>query len=93
VDELSLVFDSAMETEIILSHYNETACDRVPAAMPKRFRVEVKAGGEWELRQEVRGNYQRFVRLPVHRSVAGVRVTLDGLWAADESRLYGLTMR
>jgi hypothetical protein len=93
VDELSLVLDSAMETEIILSHYNETACDGVPAAMPKQFRVEVKAEGQWELLQEVRGNYQRFVRLPVHRSVAGVRVTLDGLWAADESRLYGLTMR
>jgi hypothetical protein len=93
VTELALVVDSAMETEIILSHYNETACDRVPAAMPKQFRVEVKTGGEWEVLREVTDNYQRFVRLPVGRDIQGARVTLQKLWSAEESRLYALSLR
>jgi hypothetical protein len=91
--ELTLALDSAMETEVILSHYNETACDVVPAAMPKRLRVEVKVRGRWELLQEVAGNYQRFVRLPLDRHLEGVRVALEELWGADESRLYAFSLR
>ncbi len=93
IAEVALVLDSAMEKEIALSLYNETDCNRVPAVMPKRLRLEVLSRAGWERLHALEGNHQRFVRLPIGRCVRGVRVTLDELWGADTSRLYGFVVR
>jgi hypothetical protein len=59
-----------------------------PPVLPKAFRVEGLAGGEWAPLVEAGDNRQRFVRVPVGREMEGVRYTLTATRGADQTRLY-----
>ena len=89
VNEVSLVLDSGFDKKVIMSlHGSYGQVTRVPDVTPKDFRIEVFDDGSWRTLHEVRGNHQRLVRLPIGRTVEGVRFTLMTTWGAPESRIY-----
>ena len=91
VDSVTVVVDSALDQDIGLSlfpgHTNHLA-GRPPDVLPRRFRVEGLAQGRWQSLHDVRDNHQRFVRLPVRRPLAGIRLTIEELWGGRDSRVY-----
>jgi hypothetical protein len=93
VREVALALDSSLEKDIALSLYSPSECSRPPGALPRKLRVEVRTAGQWETVQALCDNAQRFLRLPLARRAAAVRVTLEDLWGADETRVYGFVVR
>lgn len=92
VREAALVLDSALDKNLQMSFHQarrENELRRVPAVMPKAFRLEGLRGGNWSALRVVEDNYQRAVRLPVEKELEGVRFVLDETWGAEESRVYG----
>jgi len=89
VGQATVVVDSALDKLVALSyHQPDDALTAMPGTMPKQFRIEVLTGGEWTTLHTVANNRRRHVRLPVGRSVEGVRFTLDATWSGEPSRLY-----
>jgi hypothetical protein len=91
IEEVSFALDSALDKDIALSLFDDHHSqlnDRVPEALPRRFRIESLSGGKWELFHCVEDNRQRFVRLPVNRRLEGMRLTLEELRGGRESRVY-----
>ncbi len=89
VREATLILDSALDSNIIMSyHHPREELKAPPPEMPKAFRMEAKVDGRWRTLHEVRGNHQRLVRLPVGRAVEGVRFVLDATYGADASRTF-----
>ncbi|HOV72742.1 MAG TPA: FAD-dependent oxidoreductase [Candidatus Hydrogenedentes bacterium] len=89
VNEATLVLDSAMDKDITLSlHHATPDAVRIPAVMPKTFRVEGLSGGAWETIRRVENNRQRLVRVPVKRTLGGIRFVLEETWGAADSRVY-----
>jgi hypothetical protein len=93
VREVALTLDSNLEKDIALSLYSPSECSQPPGALPRKLRVEVRASGRWETVHALADNAQRFLRLPIGRGADAVRVTLEKLWGADETRLYGFVVR
>jgi hypothetical protein len=92
VREVALTLDSNLEKDIALSLYSPSECSRPPGALPRKLRIEVRSAGQWELVHALRDNAQRFLRLPIARRAGAVRVTLEELWGAEESRVYGFVV-
>jgi hypothetical protein len=89
VETVTLVLDSALDRNIQMSlHGDFGQLGSLPPSMPKAFRIEGLADGQWRTIRRVEDNYQRLVRLPVGESLAGVRFTLDGTWGAPESKVF-----
>jgi len=89
VEEVTLVLDSAMEANIMMSyHQPDDQLTSVPVVMPRSFRIEGLEAGAWRVLAAIEDNHQRFVRVPINARVEGVRFTLDRTWGAEESRVY-----
>jgi len=89
VREATLILDSALERNIFFSQHGDYGqLTRLPAALPKAFRLEGQRGGVWSPLQRVTDNHQRLARLPVEATLEGIRFTLDETWGSEESRLY-----
>ena len=56
--------------------------------MTKALRVECLNAGRWTPLASVEDNYQRQVRLPVHKQVEGIRFILYETWGSEETSLY-----
>jgi hypothetical protein len=89
VSDVNLVFDSALERNITLTLHNRSDFGRgVPDVIPKGYRIDGRTGDDWEAIHRTDGNYQRAVRVPVDRSLRGIRLTLEETWGAGSTRLY-----
>jgi len=89
VREVQLTLDSALDRLIAMSHLQaDDQLARVPTVMPKRFRIEGLRDGKWRTLLEVKDNHQRHVRVPVGKSLDGVRFVLHQTWGAKETRIY-----
>lgn len=89
VSQATLVLDSALDRKIQMSfHQADNQLTAPPPELPKAFRLEAKAGGEWQTVHEIAGNHQRLIRLPIGRPVEAVRYTLDQTWGGALSKLF-----
>lgn len=89
VNEATLILDSAMDKDIALTlHYASPDATRIPAAMPKVFRVEGLCDGIWEAIYRTEDNHQRQVRLPLGKRLDAIRFTLEQTWGEADSRVY-----
>ncbi|MCK4626433.1 MAG: FAD-dependent oxidoreductase [Phycisphaerae bacterium] len=89
VERLTLIADSALETLIQMCHYGDFGeLTAPPESLLADARIEVLDGGEWSPAGEVRGNYQRLIRIPIGRKIEAVRVTIEKTWSAEETRLF-----
>jgi hypothetical protein len=89
VDQATLILDSAMDMSIAMSHLHAgRRLTTTPAVMPRDFRLEGLVGEAWTPLAQARDNPQRLVRLPLRRSLKGVRFVLERAWGASESRVY-----
>jgi hypothetical protein len=90
VSEVTLALDSDLSKRISHSWHLDRlhAIAGIPPVMPKTFRIEGMVDGEWHELQRVENNHQRFVRLPVHQRLEGVRFVLDETWGSDTTRVY-----
>lgn len=89
VREATAIVDSALDKNIVFSHYGDYGQLTVPPpVLPNAFRLEGLRNGKWKTLQQVTDNHQRLVRLPVNETVEAVRFTLDGTWGGDASRIY-----
>ncbi|MDH7480898.1 MAG: FAD-dependent oxidoreductase [Armatimonadota bacterium] len=89
VSSATLIFDSALSKIIQMSYHqrdNQLRC--IPEEMVKDFRIEVKTQNGWKLWRNVKGNYQRMVRLDIGIPATGIRATFDSTWGAEKVRLY-----
>jgi hypothetical protein len=85
VDQITLVFDSNMERGF---KHPSTPQD-LPPNMPRAFSIEVKKNGSWEAFYVTTENYLRQVKIPVQQAIEGVRLTIEELYAAHTTKLYG----
>ncbi len=60
--------------------------------MPEAFTLEIKVDGAWETFHRVTENHFRHIRIPVRRTVEGIRLTFDKLHAAETTDLYGFSV-
>jgi len=93
VHRLNVVADSDLNRRLQLSRwgaYGDTVPTTMPEALLKDADVEVLAGGQWQPAGEVRGNIDRFVRIPIARRAEGLRLTLRETWGNDATRLFAL---
>lgn len=89
VQEVSMLLDSALDSNVALSHHQDDCqFTAPPAVMPKAFRLEGLRQGGWQTLHTVTDNHQRLVRLPVTGQFDAVRFTLDATWGSDASRMY-----
>jgi hypothetical protein len=89
VARATLILDSGMDLNVAMSyHQRDDQLTAPPPVTPKRFRVQVKHGGEWQDAYTAECNYQRLVRVPLETECEGVRFVLDETWGAEESRVY-----
>jgi hypothetical protein len=89
VSTLSLIFDSALASFIAMSRHGKYGqLSHVPSEMVKDFRIYFLNDNEWELFREIKGNYQRMVRIDVGCKIRGVRVVFDATWGSERVRLY-----
>jgi hypothetical protein len=89
VEQVTLVLDSALDKNIIMSHHQQDdQLDAPPDVLPVTFRIEGHAGDGWTELTAVTDNHQRLVRVPVGRTLGGVRFTLDATRGADTSHVF-----
>jgi hypothetical protein len=89
VEEVTLILDSAMEKNISMSHHQkDDQFTAIPDVVPKTFRLDGLENGDWRTVAKVEDNHQRFVRVPVHKELQGVRFVLDKTWGAERSNTY-----
>lgn len=94
ISEIELVFDSGLHRHLTLSQ-SESYADRMfwgtgQPELVKDFQVEARnANGEWEVLQQVEGNWQRRWRFspatPTHWD--RLRITVKGTWGLDHARI------
>ncbi len=93
VKEAELVLDTGMETQIgMVFEPHGKDLFKIPAAMPKSFRLEGRVGQAWEPLARVTDNRSRHLRIPVNRQLDGLRFTLEETRGAPESRVYAFTV-
>jgi hypothetical protein len=89
VKEVSLILDTAMETDIQMHMtHSPPGGWRLPRVLPRRFALEGLVDGQWQVLRECTDNIRRNVRVPVGREVGGIRYRLEETRGAEESRLY-----
>ncbi len=91
VREVTLLLDSALDTEITLSlhYYPKPSQLALPAVLARALRLEGLVDGQWTPLAAITDNVRRHVRIPVNATVTGLRATLDATNGADRSRVYG----
>ncbi len=77
-----LIFDSNLKTKILNMPCNYSETIKIftpPKTLVSDFRIEtMSSAGKWELATEIKGNYQRFVKLSFKtRSTNAVRFIID----------------
>jgi hypothetical protein len=94
VESVTLTLDSDLAANIQQSMSPHSPAQlRVPASLPRRFRLEGRAGGRWRAIAAVEENRRRHVPLPVDRTLDAVRFTLEETWGAPATRLFGFYLR
>ncbi|HID95789.1 MAG TPA: FAD-dependent oxidoreductase [Candidatus Latescibacteria bacterium] len=89
VSTLTLIFDSALSRYIAMSHLGKYDYPtQVPLEMVRDFRIQILTSEGWRSWREIKGNYQRLVRMDVGLVVSGIRVVFDATWGAERVRLY-----
>lgn len=94
VAEATLVLDSGLDLLLTLSHtQQDNQLSAPPPPLPKVFRLEGLVGDDWQPVARVEGNYQRLVRVPLNRELAGLRLVIEETWGAAETWVYGFDVR
>lgn len=95
VAEVMLVLDSALDTNIIMSHHPgcRKNLPRVPDVAAREFTLEGYSNGVWSGIHSITDNIQRLVRLPVNRELSAIRFTLEKTWSAPTSRVYAFIVK
>jgi hypothetical protein len=89
-----MVFDSALDRNITLTlHHRVSTGIQMPGTIPKRFRIEGRARGEWRPIHQIEDNHQRFVRLPVDCIIDAVRLKVGKTWGDEATRVYAFCVR
>jgi hypothetical protein len=89
VRQATLVLDSGLELEIQMSHFHDNGQVKgPPPPLPRAFRVEVLSAGKWGVLHHVTDNHQRLIRLPIGKTVEGVRYVLEATHGREESKLF-----
>lgn len=89
IETVTAIVDSSLDQDIALSLRRTVAVSGgSPAAMPRGLHFEGLINGDWQTIARISDNRQRLVRVPVGRAASAVRLTIDSLWGAAESRVY-----
>lgn len=90
VKELAVIFDSMMEKNIQMSHFQKD--DQLTSPPPRLVKAfTVKADGKTIFKTE--NNYQRFVRVPVNRKVSALTLKISKTWGEKNTGIFGITLR
>ncbi|HEY9075386.1 MAG TPA: FAD-dependent oxidoreductase [Anaerolineaceae bacterium] len=67
---------------------------RIPPMMTRDFDLEaLDSGGKWQVIQQVRGSYQRLVRIPLNIETTAVRFVPKASWGGDRVHVFGFDVR
>lgn len=89
VEQVTLVLDSNLER--VIKHPNSP--QDPPPSMPKAFTIEIQTGGAWQPFYSTAENSLRQVKVPVGKTVEGIRLTINELYAAETTHVYGFYLR
>jgi len=90
VSDVTLVFDSDLSTQIVLSHcYDLRRHRQIPDRIVRSFRIEVidENSGNWRPIRQVRNNRRRLFRHRVDLKLTGLRVVFEETWGSNEVRV------
>ena len=89
VNEVVLVLDTAMDQQIapVFSGGYDLP-RRLPAAMPRAFRIDGCAGGTWRPLHEAKDNRRRHVQVLIGQTLEAIRFVLESTWGDPASRIY-----
>jgi len=89
VRRLNLIADSGLDKMIQMSYWNPNdQITGLPESLLADAHVEVRSEGRWSNGGAIRGNWQRLVRIPVHRRCDAVRLKIERTWGAERTRLF-----
>jgi len=89
VATVTLVLDSALDRLITLSNLQQDdQLTRIPDVLAKDLLLEGLIDSQWQVIAQVHGNCQRLLRLPIGRTVLGIRCTLTSTWGAAHTTLF-----
>jgi hypothetical protein len=91
VAQATLIVDTEMESSIQMTralHNDSHVLRSTPARTPRRLRIDVKTDGEWNELRTIENNVHRVIRVPVDRSIEGIRATLLETHGGEESLLF-----
>ncbi|MGC9360402.1 MAG: FAD-dependent oxidoreductase [Anaerolineae bacterium] len=90
VEQLTVICDSALDENLIMSYHHDTSKNlrHVPPSMLREAEVEVLEDGGWQPVARISDNHQRLVRIAIDRSTRGVRLTPSATWGAERVRLF-----
>jgi hypothetical protein len=88
VESANLVLDTGLDRTVALSyHQPDDQLSHLPPQMPRALRVEIRDERGWHFLARIEENRARRVRIPVNRSVTGVRYVLEQTWGGETSEL------
>ncbi|MBI3986667.1 MAG: FAD-dependent oxidoreductase, partial [Lentisphaerae bacterium] len=84
-----LTLDSAMDRLIAMSWFgNYKPLTAPPSVMLKDFRLEGLRDGRWTALTNVKGNYQRCVRVALEGELEGIRLVPEATWGAAHTTIF-----
>ncbi len=89
ITDVELILDSGLEQ----GFKHPGTRQPIPAALPRRFRLEALRPHGWETVARVTDNVRRQVKLALNETTAGVRLVLEETYGAPQSRIYSFTVR
>lgn len=89
IRELTIIADSSLDRLIQMSHFgNYGELTDPPGALLKDASVEILVDGKWIPASQVRDNFQRLVRIPIHNKADAIRLTIEETWGEEQTRLF-----
>ncbi len=97
VKEARFVFDSNLNREEKNMMCNYPLIEhkelQVPETLVKKFRIEVKRGGAWEIAARMDNNYQRLVKVNLDIKMEAVRFVPEETWGSEKVHVFSWEVR
>lgn len=89
IEELRIVFDSALDKGITLSCLD--SCERLsalPDVLPKEFKIQLFEDGQWHDFCEIREHRDRLGRIKINKNTLGIKFILQKTWGNEKSGIH-----
>ncbi|MBI5724050.1 MAG: FAD-dependent oxidoreductase [Planctomycetes bacterium] len=91
IETFSAILDSALHKIVQLSyHQPDDQLTAPPGELPRGLRLDVLEDGNWREHWRIADNHQRLLRMPVGKTIGGVRLTVEATWGDLPTRIFAI---